>query len=181
MIYRLIYRTHEIGMSASQPVRKTRRARLLENRTVRAPFLLWEGSVIPLDTTGLVVSPKRVIRHLLGTHHDGAQFVYDLELLSTHPGALEEVERRTRAIIEGREPRAEWLRDLCVYENYHEALLDAVVRARQGALETQKDPDISFFAWLRWASAQPASPGELARGWVRGTFRPAAAFAKGEA
>jgi hypothetical protein len=162
MWHRLLFRSETVGTSRQAPVRGTWRARLLAPRPLRFPFLLAERAVAPLDFSGLASDEGRITRHLLGAHHDGRQFAYDLELLRCHPGALERVEEAARAIVEGRDPRASWLRDLVVFEGYHEALLAAVTAARRGELGLSsaeaRDPDISFRAYLQWCAAQPATP-----------------------
>ncbi len=174
MQVRLATRPESVGMCASHPVRKTLRARLLEPRPMRFPFLLRERAIAPLDFSGLASSRERVLRHLLAAHHDGNQFAYDLEMLALHPGALEELRERAGAIVTGADPRAAWLRDLCVYESYHEDLLAAV----EAALETgvalpaheADDPDISFLAYLRWCARQPRTLGEIATALAHGAL-----------
>lgn len=175
MWHRILFRPETIGMSAAHPVRPGRRARWLEKRPVRFPFLLWEGSVAPWDLSGLLSTPERLMRHMLGTHHDGNQFVYDLQMLSMHPGKTGELLEQARAVVENRDPkRTEWLRDLVVYEQYHETLLEVVERAaREGASlppDEEADPDISFLAYLRWCASQPATPAETWRAWRSGAF-----------
>ena len=91
MWHRIAFRPETIGMSAAHPVRSGWRARLLEKRPLRFPFLLREGSVAPWDLSGLLSTPERLVRHMLGTHHDGNQFVYDLQMLSIHPGCTEDL------------------------------------------------------------------------------------------
>mgnify|MGYP000949203555 CR=1 FL=1 len=174
MVHRVLFRSETIGTCADHAVRPTLRARLLESRPLRFPFLLREHAVAPLDFSGLLSSPERVIRHLLGAHHDGVQFVYDLQMLSVHPGKLEEALQRARAVVEQRDPRAEWLRDLTVYERYHENLLAALEAAVRGDFPIPDhqvdDPDISFLAYLAWCARQPASPADTARALVGGRF-----------
>ena len=176
MWHRTIFRSETIGTCVSHPVRSTWRARLLRFRPLRFPFLVKERAITPFDLSGLATPPWRVVRHLLGAHHDGPQFTYDLELLGCYEGGLEELERRTREVVETDDARSRWLRDLVVYENYHESLLAAVRRARRGELEgdlrpeERDDPDITFSAYLRWCAAQPGSPLETWRAWRRGSF-----------
>jgi hypothetical protein len=161
MWWRLLTRSDTIGTS-QDPVRPTLRARLLYARALRFPFLLREQAVNPADFSGLASSPERIIRHLLGAHHDHNQFAYDLEILGCYPGTLDELHGSVRAVVTGESPRAEWLRDLVVHEGYHERLLDAVTHALRGEVpvsaEERDDPDISFLAYLRWCARQPATP-----------------------
>jgi hypothetical protein len=172
MWHRLVFRSETIGTCAAHPVRPTLRARLLQYRPLRFPFLVAERAIAPLDLTGLASSPERLVRHLLGAHHDGEQFVFDLEILSCYPGKLEELAAEVRALIARDSARSRWLRDLTVYERYHENLAAAVERALTGDLslppEQADDPDISFAAYLRWCAAQPETPAATWQAWRRG-------------
>lgn len=174
MWHRVLFRPQTIGTSQSHPVRSTLRARLLSSRPLRFPFLVMERAIAPLDFSGLASSEERILRHLLGAHHDGSQFVYDLELLSIHPGALEELRGRARAVVEEDTPRSRWLRDLTVFERYHESLLAAVERAcAEGielAPEDASNPDISLSAYLAWCLRQPRTPAETWAAMQRGAF-----------
>lgn len=178
MWHRILFRPETIGMAAAHPVRDDRWARLLERRWLRGPFLLREGSIAPWDLSGLLSTPERLMTHLLGTHHDGLQFVYDLQILSAYPGTLEELRERARDVVVHDTERARWLRNLCVYEQYHEKLLAVVEAALADGIslppEQADDPDISFLAYLRWCALQPATPREAWRAWRAGrmTFAP---------
>ena len=167
MWHRVAFRPETIGTCAADPVRPTWRARLLHARPLRFPFLLRENAVAPLDFSGLLSSPERVIRHLLGAHHDANQFAYDLSLLLLHPGKLEELTDRARAVVDGADPRSEWLRDLVVHERYHERLLRAAEQALADGVnlpsDEARDPDISFTGYLRWCAAQPESQAQTWR------------------
>lgn len=173
MWHRIVFRSETIGTSAT-PVRGTWRARLLAFRPARFPFLLAERAIAPLDTSGLVSSRERVIRHLLGAHHDAKQFVYDLEILEGFEGALDELVQRTREVVERDTPRSRWLRDLVVHDGYHEALLRAAERAREGELDLEEaeacDPDISFRAYLAWCARQPSTPDDTLHALLEGRY-----------
>ena len=60
-----------------------------------------------------------------------------------------------------RDSRSDWLRDLCVYEGYHQDLLKAVDLARVGDFGLSSaesyDPDVSFHAYMDWCCRQPAT------------------------
>jgi hypothetical protein len=174
MWHRVIFRSETIGMSADHPVRANWRARLLEHRPLRFPFLLAERAISPWDFSGLFSASERVQRHLLGAHHDGDQFVYDFELLADRPEVIQRVREEAAAVVEGRHPRGDWLRDLVVYERYHENLLEAAEAALRGELtlpvEQRDDPDMSFFGYLRWCAAQPLTPQATLEAWRRGRF-----------
>ena len=174
MWHRLIFRSETIGMCTSAPVRKNRRARLLQYRPLRFPFLCWERSIAPLDLSGLASRPDRLIRHLLGTHHDGNQFVYDFQLLASYDGKLEELRQQARRVVEQDDRRSRWLRDLCVYEGYHESLLAAVEEALErgfGSFDHENaNPDLFFPAYLAWCVAQPPTPRETWAAYRAGRF-----------
>ena len=178
--HRILFRPETIGVTTTFAVRRDPWARFLERRWVRFPFLLREGSVVPWDLSGLLGTPARLITHLLGTHHDGRQFVYDIEMLTMYPGALEELRDRAREVVTHDTPRTRWLRNLCVYEAYHETLLAVVERTLADGFaltpEEAADPDLSFRAYLDWCARQPATPREAWRAWRTGrlTFAPAA-------
>lgn len=162
MWHRNLFRAETVGTSPSGTVRNNWRAKLLHNRSFRLPCLLWEGAVAPFDMTGLASPKERIIRHLLGAHHDGVQFVFDLDLLSAHDGALEELESRTRALLQSRDRRSTWLRDLTVFEGYHEELLAATqATIAKGLVLSEAESnnaDISLEGYLRWCVQQPTTP-----------------------
>ncbi|MBT8491830.1 MAG: hypothetical protein KJO07_02110 [Deltaproteobacteria bacterium] len=174
MWHRLLYRPDSVGTSSGPAPRRTVRARLMHLRALRLPVLLAEGAVAPWDFTGLFSSPERLTRHLLGAHHDAKQFVFDLQLLAAHPGQLEALEERAKDVVEGRDPRAEWLRDLVVFEGYHENLLAATRRARDGHLqlseEEARNPDLTLTGLLEWCAAAPETPAATIAAMRRGSF-----------
>lgn len=173
MYHRVLFRSNTVGTSASGRIRRTVRAHVLAPRALRLPALLAVGAVVPLDTTGLASSPARLIRHLLGAHHDRRQFAFDLELLAAY-GELPALRRAAHAVVTGADPRADFLRDLTVFAGYHEALLAAVDAALAGQsllpAGEAADPDISFAACMRWCARAPATPAALVAAWRAGTF-----------
>lgn len=169
MWYRVVFRSNSIGTSTTHQVRSGWRARLLHNRLIRGPILLLEGAIAPWDHTGLASTSKRTIKHLLAAHHDGAQFAYDLAILSGEPGALKELHAQTLRILTTESRRTSWLRDLAVYEGYHEALLNAVECYLNGdsCLDpgAAHNPDIAFEAYIDWCLRQPMTPRDSWRAW----------------
>jgi len=172
MWHRVLFRSETIGTSETDPVRGTWRARMMAARPLRFPFLLAERAVSPWDFSGLFSATDRVERHLMGAHHDGVQFVYDFELLAIDPDAIQRVRDEAAAVVEGRHPRGAWLRDLVVYENYHQHLLEAAEAALRGELTLPEgqgdDPDLSFFGYLRWCARQPETPEATVQAWRAG-------------
>ncbi len=162
MWHRATYRPETIGL-ASSPVRGTLRARLLQYRPLRSPFLFAGRRVNPLDHTGLGASKAHLIRHVLGAHHEHTAFDYDLQLLALDPGGLEALHALAVAVCEGRHPQAAFLRDLCVFEGYHETVRDTTAAwlARGGADRPGRahtDADATLPGFLAWCARQPKTP-----------------------
>lgn len=174
MWHRILFRSDTIGTCTLDPPRATLRARLFAWRPIRFFGLVRERAITPWDLSGFLSSKAQIHRHLLGAHHDRTQCVYDLQLLSLHPGGLAELRERVAAVVSGADPRAGWLRDLVVFERYHERLLEAAERVLAGEEELDPkdadDPDISFRAWLRWCARQPATPAETWHAWRTHAF-----------
>jgi hypothetical protein len=173
MWYRLFFRPETIGLSSVDPLRDNWRARIFARRPLRFPFLLAFRSVAPFDYTGLRQSPSGLIRHVVGTHHEGNQVVYDLQVLDAY-GALDQLYEQTEAIINGLDPRHEWFKDLCVYENYHTKLLQRIERWRNGDQQLRpadhRNPDLTFTGLLDWCLDQPKTPLATFRAWRCGQF-----------
>ncbi len=175
MWHRVLFRSDTIGTSSGDPPRRTLRARVLAWRPLRFPFLLAERAVAPWDFTGLVSSEERMIKHLIGAHHDGEQFAYDLSILECYPGGLERALQATQSVTREDTARARWLRDLVVYEGYHERLEAALERALADGVAVSgdgaADPDVAFGAYLRWCASQPPTPSATLAAWREGHFR----------
>lgn len=174
MWHRILFRPNTIGTCTVDPVRASWRAKMLFYRPIRFPFLLLERAVAPWDLSGLLSSRSRVLSHLLGAHHDQSQFAYDLEMLSWMPGALEELRTEVQRVLDEDTPQSRWLKDLVVYDHYHERLRDAVEQALSGEYSLNAadadDPDISFRAYLRWCARQPPTPAATFHAWREGRF-----------
>ncbi len=174
MAHRILFRSETVGTCTTHPVRATWRARILHWRPARFPFLVAERAIAPFDLTGLRSDEERIFRHLLGAHHDGDQFVFDLQMLAATPGALLRLRARVVEQLTHDTPRTRWLRDLVVFEGYHEALLAAVERALSGDLAASGpedgDPDITFFASMRWCAKQPRDLAELKAARAKGRW-----------
>ena len=173
MWHRVLFRADTVGTSTRAP-RDTWRARLLHRKAVRAVVLLAERAIAPLDHSGLAQPSWRMVRHLMAAHHDGAQSVYDLEILAAKPEELARVIATAQAVVDDAHPRAAWLRDLVVFEGYHENLLQRARAVQAGDLPLLPDewdnPDISFQAFVRWCAAQPPDPAGTWAAWRSGAF-----------
>lgn len=172
MRYRLVFRSETVGLGDT-PVRQTLRARLLDLRPFRAPFLLRERCIAPFEMTGLSLSPDFLERHLLAAHHMDDHGIYDLQLLSLHPGRLERLRRLATEAAEESTPRGRWLADLCVYEGYHRTLLGLIDRAERwdyASHDVSIPSDSSLVGWLAWCADQPSTPAATWAAWRAGRF-----------
>ena len=173
MLHRVLFRSESIGTCAEHPVRDTWRARMLHNRALRLAALVTLRAVAPLDFSGLLSPTWRIQRHLLAAHHDGLQFVYDFELLTISEGALDEVRAHAEEIVSGRDPHAQAWRDLAIFERYHENLIAAIDAFKAGELQLggeADNPDLTFFAFLRWCAQQPPTAAETLRYFEAGEY-----------
>jgi hypothetical protein len=175
MWHRIAFRSETVGTCPGGAVRPTARARLFRYRAARLPALLALGAVVPLDLTGLASSRASLIRHLLGAHHFANQMVYDLEILAMHDGGLDALARELDEVLRGASRRARLLRDVAVFDGYHEQLHAALAAFRAAgpaySPDEAADPDISFAAYLRWCARQPATPAATLRALAAGRFR----------
>jgi hypothetical protein len=175
MVHRIVFRFNSIGLSVDKPVRAGWSARLLQFRPVRAPFLFAVNALHPLDLSGLLSTPEDIADHLVGTHHDRHQFAYDLQILGAlSPETLPLIRDRALRVISGEDPKARLYLDIVTFEGYHEALVESVEAAMRGedllTADEADDPDVSFWAWLRWCKAQPANPDATLRAWRAGEW-----------
>lgn len=157
----------KLGHDQSHPVRDSAGARLLQPQLLRFIPLLIEGAINPWDRSGLALTPERKMRHILGTHHGGETVMYDMQLLDCYPGALESLRDQLNEILENDTPRSRWLRDLVVYEGYHEALKRVVDRALAGDFtvpeEAPPGDDYTVGSFVDRCLACPVTPEETLR------------------
>jgi hypothetical protein len=86
-----------------------------------------------MDPAGLAIPSDVLIRHLLHVVHTSAG--YDVELLETFPGALQELELQLELLVEGRHLEQEALEALLEREDYPQRLLEALKRYRENPIE----------------------------------------------
>lgn len=158
MVHRLLFRSDTVGLERNEPVRATRWARLLRPRPLRFPFLAWERVINPFDLTGFGSRRDFLVRHVVGAHHAGDDAIYDLTLLLAHDDALAELRARVVDVIAERTPHDRFLKDLCVYERYHDKLLvtlDAVEAGRHEPPDMAVASDTSLPGFVAWCLARP--------------------------
>ncbi len=150
------------GMDPDAPVRDTPGAQLLQFPAIRFWGLLFEGAINPWDYTGLALTPQRKMKHVMGAYHFDHTFIYDLEVIALYPGALEQLRDQCLEVLNRDTARTRWLRDLTVYEGYHENLLRCVERCLAGDfsvpddLKDDRSVKVSYF--VEDALALPQTP-----------------------
>ncbi len=82
-----------------------------------------------IDPTGLRAHPDAIIGHVMQVVH--ANPIYDLQLLESIPGGIEELERQVADMVAGTHPRSESIAAICEDPDYHKRLLDYVRRYRR--------------------------------------------------
>ncbi|MCB9599152.1 MAG: hypothetical protein H6721_04705 [Sandaracinus sp.] len=88
-----------------------------------------------VDPTGFLSSVDVIVGHVLQVVH--ANPAYDLQLLESHEDGLEELERQTRAMLEGTHPRQASIGAIVEDPGYHARLLTYVQAYRD-------DPDAAL-------------------------------------
>lgn len=82
-----------------------------------------------IDPTGLRAHRDAIIGHVMQVVH--ANPVYDLQLLESIPGGMEELERQVAAMVAGTHPRRESIAAICEDPTYHDRLLEYVRQWRR--------------------------------------------------
>ena len=174
MWHRVVFRSETVGTCGEHSPRPNLRAKIMHWRVARFPFLVAEQAIAPLDFSGLLSSPQRIVKHLLGAHHDRNNFAYDLQLLLTHPEWLKNAFNEANRIKLQQTERSRWLADLCVFEHYHEHLAEALFAAINGQIEMTTteadDPDTTLTGYLQWCSRQPTSYAETQSLYQQGRY-----------
>lgn len=82
-----------------------------------------------VDPTGFLSTTDNIIGHLMQVVH--ANPAYDLQLLESHEGGLEELERQVRQMLAGTHPKHASIGAVVEEPDYHERLLGYVVAYRE--------------------------------------------------
>ncbi len=174
MWYRIVFRLDTVGTHATDKVRDTWRAKLWENRVIRVPFLIMEGALNGnYDSTGLGITVDRKMKHLVGAFHPEDNYIYDLALVASYPGKMEQLRRQVIEVLENDNDRTRFLKDLVVYEDYHERLLRAIDRVSSGDWSMvdpakENNPDTSIANFAKWCLKQPKTPAETLQALLQG-------------
>jgi hypothetical protein len=140
-----------ITLSESQRERQRSRSTFAGQVPVRVPLQLLYSPRQLLTTNGLELRARDVVRHLLCVYHEEAFLGYDLQLLESHEGGLELLEREAAAVVEGRNRLAPMLRRVVGWPGYHETLVELAARVRVGEYPDSLDLDPRFCTLLGFA------------------------------
>ena len=114
-----------------------------------------------VDPTGFLSTADNIIGHLMQVVH--ANPCYDLQLLCSYEGGLDELERQVVAMIEGTHPRARSIGAIVEEADYHERLLHYVrqFKADPNAESPLRDNVATSPKWQRIEKIFGTLPGAM--------------------
>jgi hypothetical protein len=136
---------------------ETPRGRVMSRRTVlgqipvRVPLQMLYCPQQALVGSGLLATRETVVRHVLSVYHEDAMVTYDLQLAQTHPGGLDELERRAAAVARGHDLTSKLLRGLVGGRGYHERIVELCRMARHFEYVLNPNVDQRFATLLGFA------------------------------
>ena len=140
-----------ISLSESERERQRSRQTWAGPIPIRVPLqLLYAPSQLGAGA-GLSLRPKQIVHHLLSVYHEDAFLAYDLQLLCSHPGGLELLEREAARVVEGRSPWTPLLRRVVGWPGYHARLVELARRARAHDYPDPLDLDPRFCSLVGFA------------------------------
>jgi hypothetical protein len=87
-----------------------------------------DDPVSMIDPTGFLSARDTIIGHLMQVVHLNP--IYDVQLLDSYPGGLDELERQIEQMIDGTHPRRATIGAIVEDAGYHQRLLDYIRRYR---------------------------------------------------
>lgn len=151
-----------ITLSESDRERARSRTTFAGQVPVRVPIQVLYSPRQLLTTNGLELTARDVVRHLLCVYHEEAFLGYDLQLLESHVGGLELLEREAARIVDGTNRLSPILRRVVGWPTYHATLAELAARARAGEYPDPLDLDPRFSTLLgfaRFCCSLPDWPG----------------------
>ena len=140
-----------ITLSESERERQRSRSTFAGQVPVRVPIQLLYSPRQLLTTSGIELRARDVVRHLLCVYHEEAFLGYDLQLLESHEGGLELLEREASAVVDGRNRLSPILRSVVGWPSYHATLIELAARARACEYPDPLDLDPRFSTLLGFA------------------------------
>jgi len=138
------------------------------------------------DPSGLFSPVESMISHTLtATHQDST---YDVEILETFPGGVDELHRQLKQVVAGTHPRRRVIEYIVEAEEYHTELLagleryreDPVANARLQPVKPHEGAEDLFARieqfhtlrnFLRYSATLPPTPWATLRAWRAGTHK----------
>ena len=149
-------------LSESDRERERSRQHWLGQVPIRVPLQILYCPRQTLSSTGLDMSPKHIVRHLLSVYHEDAFIGYDLQLLHSHPGGLGLLRQEALRISDGKSRAAPLLRRMVGQPGYHRGLARLAEEALAGSYPNPEDLDPRFVTLTGFAgfcTSLPAWPG----------------------
>jgi hypothetical protein len=147
---------------------ETPRGRAMSRRTIlgqiplRAPLQMFYCPPQAVVGSGLTASRETVVRHVLSVYHEDGMLTYDLQLVQSHPGGLDDLERRARAVVAGRGLLSRFLTSLVGGPGYHARVVELCVAARRFEYAVSPSLDARFATLTGFANfcrTLPTFPG----------------------
>jgi hypothetical protein len=140
-----------ITFSESERERARSRSTFAGQVPVRVPLQLPYAPRQVLSSSGLELRARDIVRHLLCVYHEDAFLGYDLQLLESHVGGLELLEREAARVVDRRNALTPLLERVVGWPGYHARLVELAMRARAGEYPDPLDLDPRFCTLLGFA------------------------------
>jgi hypothetical protein len=140
-----------ITFSESERERARSRSTFAGQVPVRVPLQLLYAPRQVLSSSGLELRARDIVRHLLCVYHEDAFLGYDLQLLESHVGGLELLEREAARVVDRRNALTPLLERVVGWPGYHARLVELAMRARAGEYPDPLDLDPRFCTLLGFA------------------------------
>jgi hypothetical protein len=140
-----------ITFSESERERARSRSTFAGQVPVRVPLQVLYAPRQVLSSSGLELRARDIVRHLLCVYHEDAFLGYDLQLLESHVGGLELLEREAARVVDRRNALTPLLERVVGWPGYHARLVELAMRARAGEYPDPLDLDPRFCTLLGFA------------------------------
>jgi hypothetical protein len=127
---------------------------------LRVPLQLFYCPQQAIVWNGLLATPHTLVKHLLSSFHEDGVIAYDLQLLQSHPGGLELLERAAEEVASGEDPLAPMLS--AIAGGYHAHLAGLARAARRFEYPRDLHPHFSSLIAFGKHSLQLPIPMESA-------------------
>jgi hypothetical protein len=140
-----------VTLSESSRERQMSRRTWMGQVPIRVPLqILFNPRQLIIDS-GLSHTPRQVVKHLLSVYHEEAFLGFDLQLLQSHPGGLELLDKEACRVV-ARETRwARYLEKLVGGPGYHAGLSRLAADASTGVYPDPLDIDPRFSSLVCFA------------------------------